>query len=352
MPETLIPCEIFVYGLVVWAVFVGIHFSPLYHMQSVDGHGAAIVRNLGRQRFYAKAFKSITASYAVASTAVHRLVADYTEQTFTQFGGGRELEGMNKRQSRRAQGFGCFSSNDTSETTENKIRRVLMVLRGSLNDSPYRRDHQIWRYLNHKRFPAIPRVDDPETFEPEQTSTPIPYLVPKSSNAAVVKTNSSLIHIDRFLQAALFSDRGLNHLASTYFRSMLRSLQYRISRPSARQRAYDNISGEFAKHYREGSLSGYLNHQEWEEHRDLWWLEATPLFRSQGYISTRVESSGHQYSDYIYAIARIRSQAKLCCWQQREVSGQASQKRTISAHLASENPEHGVLAWLCRGEIG
>ncbi|KAL8637270.1 MAG: hypothetical protein Q9228_005438 [Teloschistes exilis] len=57
---------------------------------------------------------------------------------------------------------------------------------------------------------------------------------------------------------------------------MLRSLQYRISRPSARQRAYDNIS----------------------------------------------------------------------------VTHRASHKRTISAYLTPENPEHGILAWLCRGEIG
>ncbi|KAL8633090.1 hypothetical protein Q9189_001168 [Teloschistes chrysophthalmus] len=352
MPESLISCDIFVYGLVVWAVFIGIHFSPLYHMQSVDGNGASIVRNLGRQRFYAKASKSITASYVVASTGVHRLVADYTEQAFGHFGGGRELERMKKRQSRRAQGFGRFSSNDPSETTENKIRRVLMVLRGSLDDSPYRRDHQIWRYLNYKRFPVIPHVDDPDTFEPEHTSscltrdelltcphqtTSIPYLVPPGTSIAAVikKTKQSLIH--RFVQEALFLGRGLSQTSSIYLWSILRSLQYRISRPSARQRVYDNVSDILTKHYQEASLSKYLNHQEWEEHRDL---SMCDFFQ------------GHQYSDSIYAIARIYSLVKLCCWQQRELSNRARHKPTISAYLASENPEHGVLAWLCRGEIG
>ncbi|KAL9578442.1 MAG: hypothetical protein Q9212_005717, partial [Teloschistes hypoglaucus] len=369
MPESLIPCDIFVYGLVVWAVFAGIHFSPLYHMQSVDGHGASIVRNLGRQRFYAKACRSITASHIVGSTAVHILVAELTEQTFTQFGGGKELEGMNKRRSRRSQGFGRFPSNDTSETTQNKIRRVMMVLRGSLNDSPHRRDHQIWRYFNYKRFPVLRHVDDPETFEPEQTggcltgderlacphqATSIPYLVLPSTSIAAVgkKTKQSLIHINRFLHKALFLDRGLSQTSSTYLWFMLRSLQYRISRPSARQRVYDDVSGQFAKHNLEASPPKYLDHQEWEEHLDLSMLLAAPFIHNLAYLSLGREATRHQYSDYIYAIARIRSQAKLCCWQHGEVSPRASHKSTIPAYLASGITEHGVLAWLCRGEIG
>ncbi|KAL8664465.1 MAG: hypothetical protein Q9202_003015 [Teloschistes flavicans] len=369
MPESLIPCDIFVYGLVVWAVFVGIHFSPLYHMQSADGHGAAIVRNLGRQLFYAKAYKSVTASYVAGSTAVHKLVVELTEQAFTQFGGGREREGINKRQSRRSQGFGRFSSNDTSETTENKIRRVLMVLRGCLNDSPHRRDPQIWSYLNYKMFPVIPRVDDPDTFEPEQISnclvrdeclaqpqqpTANPHFVPSgSSRAAVLKRlKQSLTHIHHFLRDTVFFGRVLNQLASTYFLFMLRSVQYRISRPSARQRAYDKILGNFPDYHPDASLSEYLNHQVWEEHRDLSILQTTPLFRNHLTVSLPLEGSGHQYSDYIYAIARIRSLAKLCCWQQGDVSLRASHRRTVSAYLASEDLEHGVLAWLCHGEVG
>ncbi|KAL8697409.1 MAG: hypothetical protein Q9201_007136 [Fulgogasparrea decipioides] len=167
MPTSLIPCDIFTYGLVVWATFVGLHVSPLYNMQKVEGHGAEIVCNIGRQRFYARASKSVRASFSANNSNIHRLLAEFTEQTFNLFGGRKEHTIMERGEYARSRGFLQPASHDTARAVENKIRRILLVLRESLNDSPSRRDRQVWRYLNYKPFPLIPYVDDPQTFEPD-----------------------------------------------------------------------------------------------------------------------------------------------------------------------------------------
>ncbi|KAI4252041.1 MAG: hypothetical protein L6R42_008139, partial [Xanthoria sp. 1 TBL-2021] len=46
LPPSLAPCDIFVYGLVVWAMFIGIHFSPLDKIQKVDRDGADMARHI------------------------------------------------------------------------------------------------------------------------------------------------------------------------------------------------------------------------------------------------------------------------------------------------------------------
>ncbi|KAL8811900.1 MAG: hypothetical protein Q9223_007426 [Gallowayella weberi] len=164
MPGSLIPCDIFVYGLVIWATFIGISFSPIHNDQQIEG-GAYIVRNVGRQQFYAKAVQSVTAKYSTARSNVHRLLAGLTDQTLGHFGGSGEREGLERRQSRNALDRYLYS--DNLMTVEDRIRRILIVLHCCLNDSPHLRDRQPWRYLDYKRFPRVPNVDNPATFKPD-----------------------------------------------------------------------------------------------------------------------------------------------------------------------------------------
>ncbi|KAL8800157.1 MAG: hypothetical protein Q9182_005358 [Xanthomendoza sp. 2 TL-2023] len=100
MPVSLIPCDIFVYGLVVWATFIGTPFSPIHHIQHIEGHGDDIVRNIGRQQFYARAVQSVTAKYSMARSNIHRLLAELTGETFSHFSGSAERAVRERRQSR------------------------------------------------------------------------------------------------------------------------------------------------------------------------------------------------------------------------------------------------------------
>ncbi|KAL8939916.1 MAG: hypothetical protein Q9211_002520 [Gyalolechia sp. 1 TL-2023] len=118
LPQSLIPCDIFVYGLVVWATFVGIHFSPLYNMQRVQG-GADILQHMGQQRFYAKAKASVIAYFSLMRSDTHQLLAAVTEDIFSHFGGRIEQQMVERRQQARYAGVGLFKSDDTPDTVQN-----------------------------------------------------------------------------------------------------------------------------------------------------------------------------------------------------------------------------------------
>lgn len=166
LPPSLIPCDIFVYGLVVWATFIGIHFSPLYNMQKVQG-GADILRHMGQQRFYARAKDSVTAYFSPMRSDTHQLLAAFTEAILSHFGGRIEQQTVERRKQARASGVGPVNSDDTPETVQNKVRRILLVLRESLDDAPQRRNRQPWIFFNRRRFSLIPAVDNPQPFNPD-----------------------------------------------------------------------------------------------------------------------------------------------------------------------------------------
>ncbi|KAL8976415.1 MAG: hypothetical protein Q9177_006862, partial [Variospora cf. flavescens] len=167
LPPSLIPCDIFVYGLVVWALFVGIHCSPLDNIQTVEGHGSDIALHMGEQRFYARAKKSVTARFSSSRSDIHQLLAAFTEQTFGHFAGGAE------RQQVRSIRLHSISSDGWAGKVEDKINRILSVLRASLNDSHSRRDLQPWRYMDLIRRPILPRVDNPAKYKPNYKRLPL-----------------------------------------------------------------------------------------------------------------------------------------------------------------------------------
>ena len=103
LPRPLAPCDIFVYGLVVWAMFIGDHCSPLHNIQGED-----IVRYIGQQRFFARARVSVAATFSASSSHVQR-------------------------------------------PDDNEVRRILLVLREALNDAPDRRDLDPWRYHSYTK---------------------------------------------------------------------------------------------------------------------------------------------------------------------------------------------------------
>ena len=345
LPPSLAPCDIFVYGLVVWAMFIGIHFSPLYNIQKVDGHGADIVGHIGQQRFYARARDSVIASFSPAHNNVHLLLAAFTEQTLTDFGGRQRWQA-------RAFDFGPISSDK-----EDKVNRILLVLRESLNDSPGRRDLQPWRYLDKHRYPDLPRVENP----PKYTSNYGKQHLSRGDTPATADLSSYLLkRISRSrpwvitlhkmkefkplqLQSALNKIQQVSRMNLSYITSLriLRTegRRYRLWKQYVFEATRDAGSEDLAPF-------DYLEHPYGSQHR-----RCEPLklhFDFLLFWRGDVEFC----TDTLYAWARLRSQYRLCCWQEARKTFPVA-TFGVEQVLVDQLPmDVSVLAWLCRGEIG
>lgn len=363
LPLSLAPCDIFVYGLVVWAMFIGIHFSPLYKIQKVDGHGADIVRHIGQQRFYARARDSVTASFSPAHNSVHVLLAAFTEQTFTHFGGRAERQTLERRlQSRwraRSFGFGQVSSED-------KVNRILLVLRASLNDSPDRRDLQPWRYLDKKRYPFVPSVENPPRFTSNygtqnlsKLETPAvadrwSYLLKRISHSRPWVV--TLHRMNEFKPLGLLSAWTTIQQGSRTTLSYITSLRllrtegrrYRLCKQYLGEATWRNAGFEDLGPF------DYLEHPYHNQHRRCELHRLQPEYSGRSNYPSRLLQSGDAAlrTDLLYAWARLRSHHRLCCWQE---ACKTFPVATFGAEqvLVDQLPvDVSVLAWLCRGEIG
>lgn len=365
LPPSLAPCDIFVYGLVVWAMFIGIHFSPLYKIQKVEGHGADIVRHIGQQRFYARARDSVTASFSPAHNNVHLLLAAFTEQTFTHFGGRAERQTLERRlQSRwqaRSFGFGQVSSDG-----EDKVNRILLVLRASLNDSPDRRDLQPWRYLDKKRYPFVPSVENPPRFTSNYGTQHLSKVetpaVPNRWSYLLNRISHSRPWVVTLHRMKEFKPLGLLSAWTTIQQGSRTSLSYitslRLLRIEGRRyRLYKQYLGEAT--WRNAAFEDlgpfdYLEHPYHNQHRrcELHGLQPEYSGRSN-YPSHLLQSRDAALrTDILYAWARLRSHYRLCCWQEACKTFPVLTFGLEQVLVDQLDMDVSVLAWLCRGEIG
>ncbi|KAL8937565.1 MAG: hypothetical protein Q9216_004362 [Gyalolechia sp. 2 TL-2023] len=368
MPHSLIPCDIFVYGLVVWATFVGIHFSPLYNIQRGQG-GADILRHMGQQRFYARAKDSLTAYFSPIHSNTHQVLAAFTEEVFSHFGGRIEQQTVERRQQARRSGVGPVNSDDTPETVRNKVRRILLVLRESLDDAPQRRNRQPWMFFNRRRFSFLPPVDSPQQFKPDYSGeydargTVIIRKAQSNDMPGITPTPGLRIGVQESIEA--LSTRCIQWLisTSTWVRSPMQALQLRSNRykiyQSALGRADRRIPG-----FRNLAPLEYLEHAPGERHYDIGAL-LTPLEtryerRREGPSNTllfgdtlRFVETLSNLGDITYTSARLRSHFRLCCWEEYYNGSVHLAKITIERLItAGFEVDVNAFAWMCRGEIG
>lgn len=350
LPPSLAPCDIFVYGLVVWAMFIGIHFSPLYNIQKVDGCGADIVRHIGQQRFYARARDSVIASFSHVHNDVHFLLAAFTEQTLTDFGECQTFE-------RRLQTRWQAARGQKSSDEEDKVNRILLVLRESLNDSPDRRDLKPWRYLNKDRYPIVPRVGNPPKFMSKygtqhvsRVDTPAvtdhgSYMLKRISHSRLwVITRHKMKDFKPLrLQSALTTIQHVSRTSMSYLTSL------RLLRTERRRyRLWKQYVFEATRDAGSEDLTpfDYFEHPYGSQH-----CRCEPLKVHFEYLLLQSVDVALR-TDMLYAWARLRSQYRLCCWQEALKTFPVA-TFGVEQVLVDQLPvDESVLAWLCRGEIG
>ncbi|KAL9596349.1 MAG: hypothetical protein Q9219_005866 [cf. Caloplaca sp. 3 TL-2023] len=350
LPQPLVPCDIFVYGLVVWAVFVGIPFSPLYKIQKAEGHGADIVRHMGQQRFYARAKASVTAYFSPSRSNVHHLLAAFTDQTFSHFSRSEDYAKTGYRQRSRF----LVPDGGTSKDSGNRIRQILMVLVASLNDSPHRRELQPWHYFDYKNFP-FPLVDSLPRFTPkyefinrgEDTFIPFQYVRRNTSWATRVNVSMKRLALPRWsgLGRNIWSEAPRKR-ALAHVQSQIRKLQPRQQRYN-RYRIFLRNFMELIPEMRGLGPFDTLEHPPDSPHYQFGTVEeALDQWLLAGRYSVGL--------DRLYAYARFRSHFRLCCWQAFCDRYPEKNNFVIKQWLGTaETPiDIASLAWLCRGDIG
>lgn len=342
LPRSLVPCDIFVYGLVVWAIFVGIHFSPLYKIQTVEGHGSDIALHMGEQRFYARAKESVTACFSSSRSDIHQLLAAFTEQTFGHFAGGAE------RQQVRSIGLHSISSDGLAGKVEDKITRILSVLRASLNDSHSRRDLQPWRYMDLRR-PILPRVDNPAKYKPNYKRLRLAVDAVREDEREHTRRQSR-----QWLEPVWATvTQAFGRITPVHINLNIRLLlQQRQHRDKVYQRKLQGAKLLVPGLQGLGPC-GYLEHPPEGPHYVLDMLSTA--FHPQPF-SHSLSSADDQkavVADYEYAWARLRSHFRLCCWRESCDRNPYAGTNAIEQLCASSSEiDLGNLAWLCRGEIG
>ncbi|KAL8930555.1 MAG: hypothetical protein Q9208_000739 [Pyrenodesmia sp. 3 TL-2023] len=336
LPSSLVPCDIFVYGLVVWALFIGIHFSPLYKIQTVDDQGQDIARHIGEQRFYARARDSVTASFSPAYSDVLQLLAAFTEQTFSHFGGGAERQAVERRHQRRQLARSSTSARVLSDgiQEDDEVRRILSVLRASLNDSPGRRDLQPWRYLDYKRYPSVPRVDNPPQYKPKYSKD---IAREENSTGANRSTNLRSVILNTLLRPVTYS------LETTFFSRSIETTWATIKQVST-QLARGCISSTIQ------ILNQRHRRQKIYEECVKYTVKGNPGFKDINSLGILEHPPGGKHHLFDSFLAETRPcYLKWCCWQEYSVN----EESVVQQYLRNQ-PEVDIsaLAWLCRGEVG
>ncbi|KAL9629757.1 MAG: hypothetical protein Q9204_005093 [Flavoplaca sp. TL-2023a] len=356
LPRSLAPCDIFVYGLVVWAMFTGVHFSPLYNIQGKD-----IVRYIGQQRFFARAKASVAATFSASSSHVHGHLATFTDYIFGHFGGGAERQAM-ERKHRHRRLVRPLSHNrvyNDQMPDEEEVRRILFVLRWSLDDAPDRRDLYPWRFLDHERYPSLPRVDNPPQYTPAY-STDLPA---REANSTVADCSIDLrgVVLNILIRPAINS---LKDTSSSWLKTIRvtitqdpgrlvrdcvsSSIQIltRLQRHQRRQLIYEEWLGfavESIPRFKDLDPLEILEHPPGGEH---YVFDYSALIRSwDSFPLYPPDIDQHSY----YTLGRLRSHLKWCCWQECSKGDTFMLRQYLGG---GRNFDLSVLAWLCRGEVG
>ncbi|KAL9031801.1 MAG: hypothetical protein Q9180_006773, partial [Flavoplaca navasiana] len=347
LPPSLAPCDIFVYGLVVWAMFIGVDVSPLCNIQGED-----IVRNMGKQRSFARARASVAASFSAASSHVHGHLATFTDYILSHLNGGTTRQTM-ERKHRHRRLVRPLSQNrvyNDRMPDEDEFRRILFVLRVSLNDAPDRRDLVPWRYLDHKRYPSLPHVGNPPRYTPAYHKD----LPAREANPTVANSSIDLrgVVLNILIRPAIYS---LKDISSSCLRAIWVTISSSIllltllQRHKRRQQIYEEWLGfaaESIPRLKDLDPLEVLEHPPGGKH---YVFDYFARMRSWDSVAANTLSLPDIDRDVYYALGRLRSHLKWCCWQECSKGDTLMLQRYLGG---GRNYDLSVLAWLCRGEVG
>ena len=347
--SSLVLCDVFAYGLVVWCV------ATLNLKSPIEGLAP---RSLTEHHLYHRAFDTIPRAGILRS------------------------------------------GQDTN--------RILHVLRGSLDKKPLLRERQPWRYLDRAQYPLISAVIDPTRGSTSLFAFNIMMQsvewVSAASRKYITKIQSSWVPTYRYVYGILLSN--LRWLFS-WFVSRISFWGKKVTplvhfrAPSPRQETYEKIVESYASSVRDGqpvvhtdstdimddSLSATCDVSGIQKHLEDEMSSMASKYKKFGNRNNNSEvpllASLHKTNDrpsntrdaipenVVYALARLRSRFSLRVWDSGVPSGfmpESSPRSLMNLSVRSNdrpkssfnavllalesNLDVRTIAWLCKGPVG
>ena len=399
-PASLQLCDVFAYGLVAWCVFIGNPSSPISMNMNQDEESAVIIEQLGEQRNYQKASRSICAAYGISKSDIYLTLAELTDRA-VEFPPGIGTSQSSARRRRKA------FLRDPHHIRAKQINRVLILLRDSLNDDPNRRHRRPWEYMNLEKHEIVTPVQDPAKYSPgsvSQVSQERRTHLSKSWKRVSLRISHKL-HL--VLQRLKYSSgqvmrrvRRLRALTITWLpwltptnswqqafneiffdvESSLRDKQARVEDRN-RSRIYTFAPSDISPFTHERGDRCHnldlLYHQMYGAIGDAASKAKITFYNFRSLSNLEIEELWRQLHVYatvdnvhsitLYSFARLRSQVRLCCWNEYcrkepiyRDHGPASDvlsfedkaiMEEISIMVMLSTSDFDTLSWLCRGEI-
>ena len=356
-PESLRACDIFAYGLVVWNLFAGMPFPPL----SVDDSKEIALGKLGQQEYYRRASESLRGLYNVERQQTVLLLVESIRLPLISI--SARAHGTVQRQRHHRARRARYALPD-KKALELEVNRILIVLRGCLNDNPTQRDDAPWRYFNAIYYPTIPSVSGPLEYLPTENPSrqdPHSHNFNNASFSAVARNIKAAT--DRMSALTAQNSSGLN---SKFLGSMGAEMWQRLKiwipalRPgSQRQRIVERLYNDVRKDLPIGWQTHDIRILAHGAEHGCYNLN---IFRNytvgshQAGIADSISETIPQQSRYatvadhrLYAFARLRSRLKKCCWLN---SGLADWPSLPELWSWPAMIDVATLAWLLRGEVG
>lgn len=258
--------------------------------------------------------------------------------------------------------------------------RILRVLRGSLHAAPRLRERQPWHYLDEKQFRIIGSVYDPTQDSASLLVFDLLMKVTEWASNRIDKMSKEIDTggLDMFLSSVSISG-SLNGRLRSYFAVILGAL-YKLgslgmrmwgSKPTLdRQTVYEKWFIQYQTSLGSSismDLDGItpfphpldycLNIRSLKG--DLHWKCLSIQQHDSNYNdTTRLIGLPGAVEDDIYALARLRSRFQLCSWEESDAilrshdPSYSGSDVNILAEALSRIADSAILAWLCRGPIG
>ena len=400
-PASLQLCDVFAYGLVTWCVFIGNPSSPISMKMNQDEESATIVEQLGEQRNYQKASRSICAAYGISKSDIYLTLAELTDRA-VEFPPRKVTSHLSARRGRKA------FLRDPRHIRAKQINRVLILLRDSLNDDPNRRHRRPWDYMNFEKHDIIATVQDPAKYSPDsvsQISQRRTKNLPRLGKQVILRNSHKLHSILQRLknvigQTMRLKTRRLRTLTITWIPWLtptnpwqqayneiffevevsLRDKQAQIEdRDRSRNYAFEPNDISPFSHER-GDRCHNLDQLYYQLYRTIGDAASKAKIKFDNFRSLsnleiekiRRQTHGHasvndDHSFTLYSFARLHSQVRLCCWKTHcrkdpiySNHGPVSEVLSLEDEAIMEETsillmlltfDFNILAWFCRGEI-
>lgn len=333
-PISLQLCDIFTYGLIIWALFLRSPSSPISDIENKGSRHIQTAR--GQQEYFSSASESIRINYGSIANP--------------------RIEDGQVYNSAFRSGFFALLLPDSAATLDYgpSANRILAVLSSSLGDNPLQRDLRPWRYLNTQGYPEIREVRVPAQYLQRSLGDESP---PAHSARFSIKP--------RLIQLSKLYQRASTQVSGTIRRRGL-STWYQLKiwipalRPgSSKQRAYEQYHATLSELLGpDPSEQTLLDHPDDGPCFDLR-PEMLPNFIS----TTRSFVFARSMMISFYCVARMRNRFKNCCWKALHAHGrldpfevfcevllEPSSSSMLSAIIYQSHLD--IMAWFFRSDSG